>query len=597
MLKNTKLGKKLIITYIFITLISSIGGIIGLSVMKNMDANYSSALTNYGFSQGDIGLFSSEFNSNYSTVNNIIMIKDIETVSSNSQKLEASNTKLEDYIAKMQKTMTTQKELDKFNTIKNDFTKYEEATKQIVSSAQQSNDSQLSSLMDGQITPMANEISTSITDLLDLKTEAGSQTAASLSSQGNIASAGILAIILIALVVSVLIALYIARGISKPVRELAQAAQKMSEGDLSAEVSVNSSDEIGQLSAAFTNTIATLKAYITDIKISLAQMAQGDLNVTLSKDFKGDFKELKNSINGIVTSLNNTLSQIHHASEQVSFSSSQVSDGAQELAQGATEQASSVEELTATIEEISSHIKDNAAHAIDVSKNVTHVSEEIEASNQHMNEMMTAMTHISESSGEIGKIIKTIEDIAFQTNILALNAAVEAARAGEAGKGFAVVADEVRNLASKSATAAKDTTELIENSMRQVEDGTKIADETANSLFQVVESAKVVASIVEKISQVTIQQSKAINQVVTGIEQISGVVQTNSATAEESAAASEELSGQAQVLETLVRQFKLKSQEGTTVQSDPTAEPDATMQAESAAQTKWSETGIESGKY
>ncbi len=584
MLKNTKLGRKLITTYIFITLISSIGGIIGLSVMKNMDAHYSSALTNYGFAQGDIGLFSSEFNSNYSILSNIVSVKTLASVQGNIQKLSASTEKMDQYLTKVQKTMTTQDEIAQYNSIKDSMTQYEEVSKQVVALAQQNNDSQLNTTFAEQATPLADKISASVTNLLSSKTNAGSQLAASLSSQGNIATFGIFGIILIALLISVLIGMFVARGISKPVGELAEAAQKMAEGDLSVELNYRSRDEIGMLAAAFSQTIAKLKAYIIDIRTSLAQLAQGDLNVTLSEEFKGDFAELETSIPGIVRSLNNTLTQIRYASEQVSTSSAQVSDGAQELAQGATEQASSVEELTATIEEVSSHVKDNATHAIDASKHVTHVSEEIEASNRHMDEMMTAMTQISQSSGEISKIIKTIEDIAFQTNILALNAAVEAARAGEAGKGFAVVADEVRNLASKSAAAAKDTTELIENSINQVENGTKIADETAQSLLQVVESAKVVSSTVEKISQVTIRQSKAIGQITLGLEQISSVVQNNSATAEESAAASEELSGQAQVLETLVEKFKLKA-EGP--QEQPVPEPE----------TEWEEIVSDNSKY
>ena len=202
-------------------------------------------------------------------------------------------------------------------------------------------------------------------------------------------------------------------------------------------------------------------------------------------------------------------------------------------------------------------MKNNAEHAADADKTVNHVSAEIEVSNQHMGEMVSAMSQINDSSSQIGKIIKTIEDIAFQTNILALNAAVEAARAGAAGKGFAVVADEVRNLASKSAQAAKNTTSLIENSLKQVEKGTIIANKTANSLLQVVESTKVVTDTVKKIFLASNQQSEAISQVTLGVDQISSVVQTNSATAEESAAASEELSRQSQTLKKLVQKFKL----------------------------------------
>lgn len=256
--------------------------------------------------------------------------------------------------------------------------------------------------------------------------------------------------------------------------------------------------------------------------------------------------------------LSSTLSQINQAANQVSAGSDQVSSGAQALSQGATEQASSVEELAATITDISGQVKSNAESALNAKEKSEMAGTEIAASNQKMQELIAAMEEISKSSQEIGKVIKTIEDIAFQTNILALNAAVEAARAGAAGKGFAVVADEVRNLASKSADAAKSTTALIEGAITAVSNGTQLVDVTAKSLLSVVTGTQEVASIVNDISTASAEQASSIAQVTQGIDQISSVVQTNSATAEESAAASEELSGQAQMLNNLVGQFKLK---------------------------------------
>lgn len=230
--------------------------------------------------------------------------------------------------------------------------------------------------------------------------------------------------------------------------------------------------------------------------------------------------------------------------------------GAQALAQGTAEQVSSIEQLSATVSEISGHIKNNAEHASKANLFVNQVGSKIEESNRNMSQMIEAMAQINTSSGQIGKIIKTIEDIAFQTNILALNAAVEAARAGTAGKGFAVVADEVRNLASKSSKSAKDMTLLIENSLLQVENDTKIVDTIAKSFTQVMEDARAITNDIEQISADSNHQSDAIGQVIQGVEQISNVVQTNSVTAEQSAAASEELSGQAQTLKELVGRFK-----------------------------------------
>ncbi len=265
------------------------------------------------------------------------------------------------------------------------------------------------------------------------------------------------------------------------------------------------------------------------------------------------------SFRGIAEKLNDTMMQISQSASQVASGSEQVSNGAQALSQGATQQASSVEELAATINEISDKVNQNADSARQANKKAGSVSAEMNVSNEKMQQMIEAMGDITNCSNEIGKIIKTIEDIAFQTNILALNAAVEAARAGSAGKGFAVVADEVRNLASKSAEASQNTSALIENSLKAVENGTHIADETARSLLQAVNDVSEMTAIIGQISEASSLQADSIAQITMGIDQISSVVQTNSATAQESAAASEELSSQSQLMKSLVGRFKLKN--------------------------------------
>lgn len=275
-------------------------------------------------------------------------------------------------------------------------------------------------------------------------------------------------------------------------------------------------------------------------------------------DYLGEFASIKASGNKIIGTLNDALSQIHRASNQVASGSEQVSSGAQSLSQGATEQASSIEELAATINELSEQVKQTAQNSSDINVLIEAAGNGVEGSNQQMKEMMSAMTRINESSSEIEKIIKTIEDIAFQTNILALNAAVEAARAGTAGKGFAVVADEVRSLASKSAEAAKDTTVLINHSLEAVAEGNRIARETQISLLNVVEKAQKITVGMAKITEAASMQAEGIAQVTTGVDQISSVVQTNAATAEESAATSQELSSQSSLLKDLVGRFRLK---------------------------------------
>lgn len=362
-------------------------------------------------------------------------------------------------------------------------------------------------------------------------------------------------------VAALMFAIMIVKGITGPVREMDEVAKLIADGQLNESIQYQAKDELGDLANNFNSTVTRLRDYVNyidEISKVLNQIADGNLNFQLTYDYAGEFAKVKSALENISVSLNDTLGQINQSADQVASGADQVSSGAQALSQGATEQASSIQELAATITEISDQIKQNANNALHASEKANVVGTEVMESNTRMQNMVAAMSEISQSSNEIGKIIKTIEDIAFQTNILALNAAVEAARAGAAGKGFAVVADEVRNLASKSAEASKNTAALIESSLQAVENGTQIADDTANSLLNVVNGVKEVAETIDQISTASNEQAESIEQVTLGVDQISGVVQTNSATAEESAAASEEMSGQAQMLKELVARFHLR---------------------------------------
>lgn len=365
-------------------------------------------------------------------------------------------------------------------------------------------------------------------------------------------------------VVGGIIAGAISRKIGKPIRLCAERIEKLSEGDLTSPVPmVKSHDEVKILAKSAAKVVNEQNAMISDIGNILSNMAQGNFDVH-SKDadntYRGDYKVLIESVRDINKKLNDTLSQISIAGDQVSSGSEQVSAGAQSLAQGATEQAASVEELAATIQNINAHIGATSQDCQKGRQLVDETAEYIGAANEKMQNLTAAMQEINDASTEIGKIIQTIEDIAFQTNILALNAAVEAARVGEAGKGFAVVADEVRNLAGKSADAAHDTTVLIERAVAAVENGNNITNETAQAVSEVEARSGGVSDIVNKIAAASLEQSDMVKQVNIGVEQISNVVQTNSATAEESAAASQELSAQAQTLQKLVSRFTFREE-------------------------------------
>lgn len=364
---------------------------------------------------------------------------------------------------------------------------------------------------------------------------------------------------IVSLLLAIFLMLRIANHIVRPVQDVLGAIEQMENGNLSIDLNVTRNNEIGKMASSVKHLGNGFQSVITDISYVLGEIARGNLTVQSKEHYVGDLEEIHTSMEQIISKFNETVGNIKISAEQVASGSNQVSSGSQALSQGTTQQAGSIMDLSLIIKEIAEKNKVNAEDAKVANDLSKESGEDVTAGNEYMQEMMVAMEEIAAKSSEISKIIKTIDDIAFQTNILALNAAVEAARAGSAGKGFAVVADEVRNLAQKSAEAAKNTTQLIEDSVMAVEKGTKIADNTAKALSSIVEKVVQVNERVQKIAEASAEQTEAVNQVTQSVDQISAVVQTNSATSEESAAASEELNGQAEMLKDLVSYFKIDS--------------------------------------
>lgn len=366
-------------------------------------------------------------------------------------------------------------------------------------------------------------------------------------------------IISIILVVGISVSIYkISNKIFNPLNKISLFAEGVSQGNLSELIEIESDDEIGKVAKAFNDTIQNLRGYIEHIDNTLKSMSNGNLDVTIDYEYKGDFIGIKNSLINIVSSMNGTFKEIKNATYQVKDGSEQIAQTAQTISQGAAEQASGIEELTASISEINEKVQNANNHSKNTNKIVNSLGKQIEESNKQMEQMMHAMNEIENSSKNIKEVINTIDSIADQTNLLALNAAIEAARAGDAGKGFAVVAEEVRTLAEESSQAVKNTAKLIEDSIIAVSNGKEMADMTAISLQEVVEHANKAIELVDNITNLSEEQAISIEQIHGGIDQIAGVVQSNSAMSEESAAASEELSAQAEALEVMIERFKLK---------------------------------------
>lgn len=346
----------------------------------------------------------------------------------------------------------------------------------------------------------------------------------------------------------------------RPVMTVKRQMQEISQGNLSANFHLTpDTSEIGMLVDSIHETKRELKKYISDINTTLTQMAQGNMDLTIGNDYRGEFQPIQRAMAQILDSFNSALYQIHRASTQVSEESGRMSSSAQSLSDGATEQAAAVEELSASITEISKQVNSTSSDADNANKASEESMKHLSVCNEKMEALRTAIEEISDSSRQIGGITKAIEDISLQTNILALNASVEAARAGEAGKGFAVVAGEVQSLANKSTESAKNISLLIEKSIKQVQNGASLSVETMNALMAVISSGEQSAAMIERIASSAMQQAESLEQVTVGMNQISDVVQNNASTAEDTASSAQGLRHNAEDLRESVHRFRLRA--------------------------------------
>jgi methyl-accepting chemotaxis protein len=512
---NMKISVKLISSFLLVAIIAGVVGAIGIINLQKIDKDYTDLYINYGIANGDIGKISTQYQRARVNIRGLLLEAGSESDKKNYvNNINQYNKDISETLNRFEKSLQNEEAKLTFNSLKTHLEEYRPIEERIISLAL-ANQTELAFEALKGAANITNLINDEIQKLFDMKVADGERES-ELNTKATISTiTTMIIIVIIAMAVAVVLGLTISNTISRPVKDLVDAADQLAEGDLDIRIDVKTKDEIGMLAASF--------------------------------------QKMSDNLNDVMT-------HIASASEQVAAGSKQVSDSSISLSQGATEQASSVEQLTASLEEISTQTTHNAGSANQANEIAETARNNAIQGNAQMKEMLEAMDEINEASNSISKIIKVIDEIAFQTNILALNAAVEAARAGQHGKGFAVVAEEVRNLAERSANAAKETTAMIEGSIKKVEGGTKIANETALALNQIVEGVARVAALVHEIATASNEQAIGISQVNQGIMQVSSVVQTNSATSEESAAASEELSSQAALLKEQVSRFKLKKQ-------------------------------------
>ncbi len=558
-MKNLKIRTKLLATFMLV-IILFIGTV---------------AIAIYGL-QANANKYSEFYNVEYKVTNNImsmrrglqIIVKDLAFIT-----IESDESKKESYQDELQTELTALEEnaywlFDNFtgdsqllDSFSDSIQKAMELQENVITTSETDNLEAQRILLE-EYQPLVQEAVNTLIQISAVEEKTAEDNFLSTVDMQELLVAAQIGMAVVALIITILLSTYLTRSITKPLRQLETAADKIVNGNFDISVTYESKDELGSLTKSFKNMTFILETVISDASRLLSEMADGNFDVRTNAEerYVGSLQSLLLSIRKLNKDLSITLGQINQSADQVASGSGQVSNGAQALAQGATEQAASVEELASTITNISYQVKSTADNAMEARSKSNTAGGEAEICNNQMHDMMDAMEEIARSSNEISKIIKTIEDIAFQTNILALNAAVEAARAGEAGKGFAVVAEEVRSLASKSSVASKNTAELIESSVNAVTRGTKLANSTAESLVQVVNHVRSASTKVDEIANAAEEQAGAIEQVTLGVDQISSVVQTNSATAEESAAASQELSEQASTLKSLVAKFKLREE-------------------------------------
>jgi len=547
-----KIAVKLILGFLVVAIIAGVVGGVGINYIQKISKLDAEMYTYYTSVMKYMVFFTGYFETMRATLRTAYMEPDMEARKAALVNVEAFEAALLKYFTEYESLLREDDEIGKYKAVRTALDEYYIVRDEVIDLLLSNQMDEAKELMAGNENDTARKVSDALNSMVSHKTDMARQASETNTTSANRAFTSMSIIIAVCVLGAIVLGLFISRSISKPISKIVTAADRLAVGDMDVDLDVKSKDEVGQLAESFRNLVTSTREQAAAVE----RLADADLTVEIAT--RSDKDLMGKKLQQLVNSMNEVMTSIFSASKQVADGAKQISDSSMALSQGATEQASSIEELTASMEEIASQTKFNAENAVQANELTEVAKSNATQGNTQMKEMLQAMEEINKSSNNISKIIKVIDDIAFQTNMLALNAAVEAARAGQHGKGFAVVAEEVKNLAARSANAAKETTEMIEGSIKKAQDGTIIAKNTAEALDKIVKEIEKAADLVNSISIASNEQSAGISQINQGIMQISQVVQTNSATSEESAAASEELSSQAAILRDLVERFKLQ---------------------------------------
>ncbi|MBZ0313162.1 MCP four helix bundle domain-containing protein [Clostridium butyricum] len=559
-IKNLPIKKKLMNSFMVIVVISILTSFISLICLQIINDRYKDAMNNYGFSQGQVGLLGIKVEHSYSMVKEIIVVgntSDVDRIKTIKEDIEKCNEDINLLLQNIDKeNLQNDKEQELINNIKSDIESYEQVKDRIIELGINNKTAQASQLLRGQGNPAMDLLTVDISELLSIKIEQCNLLINRLNRLRIIFVMIILATIALSVIFAMKSSKYLSDVIGNPIIKMSKIAKRICDGDLDVEIQCESNDEIGELAQSFSKMVIAIKSYISEISSILGDISNGNLNCSIEEEYKGNFIEIRKSLENIIISINDIFKNIGQATIDVKANSEKAAEMAELLSNGSKNEKDAVRELCISIDQINKQVNKNADNAVNTSTITNTLAANIENSNIMMDKVIEAMENIENSSKSIITIMNTINDIAERTNLLALNAAIEAARAGDLGSGFAVVANEVKGLASQSADAARETNNIIKESIKAVNNGKLLVYDTANTLNESLKNVSKTRELSEYIEDSSKEQYESIAVVNERINKITETINRTVEVAENSAISGEELKSQSSKLEMMINKFK-----------------------------------------